>query len=87
MALAAIAPTAMASRVALASGEASSAVNDPVGSASEASPVVTDAAPTTSSTTHAVNSPAAAKNPVRAGDTVFGRYRVKSAAYGVQPAA
>ena len=73
IALAAIAPTAIANSVAFANGEASSAVNDPVGSASDAAPVVTEAAPTTSSTTHAVNSPAAAKNPVRRGDTDAGR--------------
>jgi len=74
--LAAIAPIAMASSVALAIGEESSEVNEPVGSASDASPVVTAAAPTTYSTKHEMNSPADANRPVHAVDTVDGRYRV-----------
>jgi hypothetical protein len=73
---AAMAPTAIASSVALAIGEASSEVNEPVGSASDASPVVTDAAPTTSSTTQDRNRPDDANSPVRAVDTVDGRYLV-----------
>jgi hypothetical protein len=73
MALAATAPIAMASSVALASGEASWLVNAAVGLSSESPPMVTDAAPTTSRNTQDRNSPAAAKNPVRAVDTDAGR--------------
>ena len=71
--LAAIAPIAMASSVALAIGEASSPVNASVGFSDSAGPMVTDAAPTISSTTQDRNSPAEAKSPVRAVDTVDGR--------------
>ena len=71
--LAAMAPIAMASSVAFASGEASSPVNASVGFSDSAGPMVTEAAPTTSSTTHDRNRPAEANSPVRAVDTVDGR--------------
>ncbi len=71
-----MAPMAMANSVALASGEASWLVNAAVGLPSESPPMVTDAAPTTSNTTQDRNNPADANRPVRAVDTVLGRYRV-----------
>lgn len=61
----------------LASGEASSLVNASVGLSDSAGPMVTDAAPTISRIVHDRNSPPSeANSPVRAVDTVAGRYRV-----------
>jgi hypothetical protein len=57
----------------LAIGEDSSPTKASVGFSDNAGPIVTDAAPTVSSTTQDRKSPAEAKNPVRAVDTVEGR--------------
>ena len=63
MQLAAIAPTAMASSVALASGEASSLVNAAVGLSEVAGPMVTEAAPTISRTAQDRNNPSDGEQP------------------------
>lgn len=73
MALAAMAPIAMASSVALANHSGSELVNASVGLSVASVAMVTDAAPTIASVVHARNRPVAAKNPVRTGETVFGR--------------